>query len=55
MAIFCQFGLKISKLFRKIFAIFASSEGSDITEIFPKLEKSQFLKLAKTKISEKTV
>jgi hypothetical protein len=38
-----------------IFAIFASSEGSDITEIFPKFEKSQFPKLAKTKISEKTV
>jgi len=31
-----------------------SSEGSDITEIFPKFEKSQFPKLAKTKISEKT-
>jgi len=32
-----------------------SSEGSDITEIFPKFEKSQFPKLAKTKISEKNV
>ena len=32
-----------------------SSEGSDITKIFPKFEKSQFPKLAKTKISEKNV
>jgi len=32
-----------------------SSEGSDITEIFPKFEKIQFRKLAKTKISEKNV
>jgi len=30
-----------------------SSEGSDITEIFPKLKKSQFPKLAKTKFLEK--
>ncbi len=32
-----------------------SSEGSDITEIFPKFEKSLFPKLAKTKILEKNV
>jgi hypothetical protein len=32
-----------------------SSEGSDITEIFPKFEKSQFPKLAKMKILEKNV
>ncbi len=47
-----------SWFFLRIFAIFrvgTSSEGSDITEIFPKFKKSQFPKLAKTKISEKTV
>jgi len=34
---------------------FSQKLGSDITEIFPKFEKSPFPKLAKTKISEKNV
>jgi len=43
-------------IFSRFFASFrvgTRSEGSDITEIFPKFKKSQFPKLAKTKISEK--
>jgi len=37
------------------FREFSRKLGSDITEIFPKFEKSPFPKLAKTKISEKNV
>jgi len=37
------------------FCEFSRKLGSDITEIFPKFEKSPFPKLAKTKISEKNV
>jgi len=62
-AIFCNFWcqkwlnwVQISELFSELFCkIFASSESTDITKIFPKFEKRQFPKLAKTKNSEKNV
>ena len=47
---FCEF----SRIFAN-FREFSRKLGSDITEIFPKFEKSPFPKLAKTKISEKNV
>jgi hypothetical protein len=56
---FPNFFAKISRVFRENFASFSRFpkvlESSEITEIFPKFEKSQFPKLAKTKISEKNV
>jgi hypothetical protein len=47
---FCEF----SQIFAN-FCEFLQKLGSDITEIFPKFEKSPFPKLVKTKISEKNV
>ncbi len=44
--IFAIFSRKIAKIAKK---------STEITEIFPKFEKRQFPKLAKTKILEKTV
>jgi len=53
-----HFWSEITEHFAKI-SIFSrvgmSSESTDITEIFPKFEKRQFPKLAKTKSLEKTV